>query len=286
QECLNQQQPVTREVENLIVPGVYQVAAYPLFEANGEWNGVVEYIKDITTQQQMQARLYHSARLAGVGDLAAGVVHNFKNVLMGVSGTLDIATMLLARDGCNPEVSHRLQDAQDHVYRGNQVLERLLSFARGVPHKVSDVPLSPLLSDLVALCKAHPASRGLRINAEMPKDLLSVRADASQLHEVLMNLVLNAMQAMQDRGTVTIRVAAKDSQVRISVADTGCGITPHDLEHIFEPFYSRRASGPPGTGIGLSASLRMVRALDGDILVESTVGQGSTFTVVLPAAQA
>lgn len=281
-ECLTQAEPVTREVEDLAMPGAFQVSAYPLLDDAGECVGVVEYIKDITTQREMQARLYHSARLAGVGELAAGVVHNFKNVLMGVSGMLDVALMLMERGGSSEEVRERLADAQGHVFRGNQVLQRLLDFARGMPQEVADVHLDVLLPDVVALCKAHPASRGIRIRAELPADLPPVRADASQLHEVLVNLVLNALQSIAGGGSVTMDAAREGSKTTIRVTDTGCGIPPEDIERIFEPFYSRRLQGPPGSGIGLSSSLRMVRAMGGDIRVESQVGEGTSFTVELP----
>ena len=96
------------------------------------------------------------------------VVHNFKNVLMGVSGMLDVALMLMERGGSMDAVRERLVDAQGHVFRGNQVLQRLLDFARGIPQEVADVHLDVLLPDVVALCKAHPASRGIRIRAELP----------------------------------------------------------------------------------------------------------------------
>ncbi len=284
QECLRSGQPVVRELESLSVPGVYQVSAYPLLDSEGGCVGVVEYIKDITTQREMQARLYHSARLAGVGELASGVVHNFKNVLMGVSGMLDVASMLLERGGSLDEVRERLADAQGHVFRGNQVLQRLLDFARGMAQDVASVGLEGLLSDVVALCKAHPASRGIRIRTELPALLPAVRADAGQLHEVILNLVLNALQAMTAGGIVTISAEVVEERVRIAVSDTGCGIPPEDLERIFEPFFSRRRQGPPGSGIGLSASLRMVKAMGGDLQVQSEVGVGTRFTVELPCA--
>ncbi|HHX39357.1 MAG TPA: PAS domain S-box protein [Armatimonadetes bacterium] len=281
-ECLVQGQPVTREVEDLSVPGAFQVSAYPLFDDTGKCVGVVEYLKDVTAQREMQARLYHSARLAGVGELAAGVVHNFKNVLMGVSGMLDVALMLMERGGSMDAVRERLVDAQGHVFRGNQVLQRLLDFARGIPQEVADVHLDVLLPDVVALCKAHPASRGIRIRAELPANLPPVRADASQLHEVLVNLVLNALQAIAGGGTVTVDAACEGDRVIIRVKDTGCGIPPEEIERIFEPFYSHRMHGPPGSGIGLSSSLRMIRAMGGDIRVESQVGVGTSFIVALP----
>ena len=283
-ECLLLARPVTREVEDLAMAGVFQVTAYPLLDDAGRCTGVIEYIKDITAQREMQARLFHAARLAGVGELAAGVVHNFKNVLMGVSGTLDVAGLLIDR-GCSPDlISRHLSDAQDHVLRGNQVLQRLLDFARGMPQEVSQVHLDLLIPDVVAVCKAHPASRGIRIRTEIPMSLPPIRTDAGQVHEVLMNLVLNALQATDAGGQVIVRAGAEHGWMRVSVSDTGCGIPEPDLERIFERFFSRRASGPPGTGIGLSASRNMIQSMGGDILVESRVGEGSTFTVTLPVA--
>jgi two-component system NtrC family sensor kinase len=202
-------------------------------------------------------------------------------VLMGVSGTLDVVGIMLGR-GQVDAVQQRLLDAQEHVFRGNKVLQRLLDFARGMPQDVTEVRLDALIADAVALCKAHPASRGVRLNVELSGELPTVRADAGQLHEVLMNLILNALQATAERGVVTISAAREGEQVHLLVVDTGCGIAPDHLERIFEAFFSHRQNGPPGTGIGLPASLRMVRGMGGDIGVTSTVGKGTTFTVSLP----
>lgn len=285
-ECLSLGQPASREAENLAVPGVFQIAGYPILDDTGKCTGVVEYIKDVTVQNTLQARLYESARLAGVGELASGVVHNFKNVLMGVSGMLDLAGVLLERGASREDVQARLTDAQEHVFRGNGVLQRLLDFARGRPQEVTDLSLDALVADVVALCRAHPASRAGRILVELPPDLPRLRADANQLHEVLMNLVLNGLQALSPHGVVKVTAGTSDGQVGISVADNGCGIPAEDLARIFEPFFTRRRNGPPGTGLGLAASQRMVRAMSGDIAVSSRVGEGTVFTVWLPIAPA
>ncbi len=281
-ECLLLARPVTREVEDLAIAGVFQVTAYPLLDDVGTCTGVVAYIKDITAQREMQARLFHSARLAGVGELAAGVVHNFKNVLIGVAGTLDVASLLIERGGSADLIARHLSDAQEHVLRGNQVLQRLLDFARGMPQEVSDVHLDLLIADVVGVCKAHSASRGIRIRMDVPPGLPEIQGDAGQLHEVLMNLVLNALQATERGGQVVVGAGVVDDRMLISVADTGCGIPVALRERIFETFYSRKVSGPPGTGIGLSASRNMIQSMGGEITVESQVDEGSTFTVHLP----
>jgi signal transduction histidine kinase len=201
---------------------------------------------------------------------------------MGLSAMMDVVDLLVDCPDSAARVHEKLNAAREHVQRGNQVLQRLLDFARGIPQEVRAVRLDALIPDVVALCRAHPASRGIEVVTELPHDLPTVQVDPGQLHEVLMNLALNGMQAMGGSGTLTLAAERGEGCVRIRVTDTGCGIPPEDLERIFEPFFSHRQNGPPGTGIGLSASLRMVREMGGEITVESRVGVGSTFCVVFP----
>lgn len=294
------------EFDNLPVPGEFHVATYPLMEDSGAVVAVVEYIRDVTAQQAMQRQLLQSARLAAVGELAAGVAHNFGNILMGVGGSLEVMLLTAEKEGFSPRTVERMQLMHRELMRGDNIVKRLLSFARGSTPSIRAISPAEILEGVILLCQAHPLSKGISVVWEVAEGTPNLLADPSQLREVVTNLVLNALQATPKGGKVSLsarihvdepaHAAAGKQQtivgattfngpaVDIVVADTGCGIAPANMPHIFTPFFSRRPDGSQGTGLGLCVSLSMVENMDGRILVESEAGIGTTFVITIPAA--
>ncbi|HPT99739.1 MAG TPA: ATP-binding protein [Armatimonadota bacterium] len=304
-------QPQSVDVDTMPVPGEFHVATYPLRDESGHVVAVVEYVRDVTEQKAMQRQLLQSARLAAVGELAAGVAHNFGNILMGVGGSLEVMLLMAEKEGFSPRIVERMQMMHRELMRGDNIVKRLLSFARGAAPSTRPVSPSEVMEGVVTLCQAHPLSKGAKVTWRVDEGTPCILADPSQLREVLMNLVLNALQATAKGGTVSLNARAEECDpdleraqkppqgasrlvvgsstfrgrgVSLTVADTGCGIPEEDMPRIFMPFFSRRLGGTQGTGLGLCVSLNMVDAMGGRICIESTVGQGTTFTIRLPAA--
>lgn len=306
-------QPQEAELDHLPYPGEFHVATYPLCDGPDEVVAVVEFIRDVSQQKMMQRQLLQSARMAAVGELAAGVAHNFGNILMGVGGSLELMILGAQKEGLSDRVVSRMEMMHRELMRGDDIVKRLLSFARGTDPSIERVRVAEVMESVVGLCQAHPLSKGIAVRWEVQRGVPDVMADPAHLREVLMNLVLNALRATSKGGRVELaarrgplapdaRLGAgrppgpyaqrlvvggsrvEEPTVLLTVADTGRGIPPDDMQRLFTPFFSRRPDGSQGTGLGLCVSLGMVESMRGQIVVESAVGVGTTITVVLPAA--
>lgn len=244
---------------------------------------LVEIIADHASSAICNALLsddiHRSARLASVGELLSGAAHSFGNVLMAIQGTLEAAKRALGVPEDSAEAATRLDQAQQHVANGSEIIHRLLSFSRGAGGGLGRVSLRQVTVAALDLCREHPAARRRTIENLTPVDTPRVRAQPGPLQEVILNLVLNALQATGEGGRVTIdsRVLEDPGCVALRVTDDGCGMSPDTLAHAFEPFFSTKG----GTGLGLPASAAAVHRMGGAITVESAVGEGTTFTVRL-----
>lgn len=227
-------------------------------------------------RERTLVRLAQSERLVAVGRLAAGVAHEINNPLSGVLHCLD-NLQTTDRDEAGRREYYTLM--ADGVTRAQRVIRGLLDFSRQRPIEVQPTELDRLAEQVVSL--ADPALRKSKVRIELRHDidLPKIPLDPHQMAQVLLNLVLNAAEAMPDGGLVVIETAQVDEQCRIRVRDRGPGIAPEALERIFEPFYTTKGSG---SGLGLSVSLGIVERHGGSIHVESEVGRGTTFDVLLP----
>jgi signal transduction histidine kinase len=231
--------------------------------------------------QASHLQLAQAERLAALGTLAGGVAHEFHNVIGGIRGCV----AELAADEPAADRRETLAVVLRAADRGSAIVQQLLRFARRSLERESDVDLAGVLGDALALCEPAARRQRVTVRRELPTGL-TLRADGDGLHQVFVNLLVNALQAMPDGGELHVRAQRVGDEFRVAVADTGCGIAAADLPHLFEPFFTtRRAAGtgaPPGSGLGLSVSWGIVAAHGGTIDVASAPGAGATFTVRLP----
>jgi signal transduction histidine kinase len=236
----------------------------------------------IEAERLAKDRLVQSARLAAVGELAAGVAHELNNPLTTVTGFVELVLDEIPED--RPE-REDLELVLREARRAREVVRRLLDFSR--PGEGFRVPtdINDLVSDVIALIKHLAHTGGVEIRSDLESDLPEIRVDRNQIQQVLLNLVHNALQAMPSGGSLQLETG-KDSNedidyVTIMVKDTGQGIPSDMIGRIFEPFFTTRQPGK-GTGLGLSVSYGIVTDHGGFIDVDSKVGEGSCFTVWLP----
>jgi len=243
--------------------------------------------------------LARSERLASVGFLAAGVAHEINNPLNIMSGHAELSTRRLqqvAGDGHAEEVFKSLRIIREEAFRCKQITQKLLLLARGSGARRESVPLRPLVVDVVHMVQGLECAQGHQINIRADHgDPLCVRANAAELKQVLLNLLINALEAVGSEGDraangaqpsrVEIEARTAGQWVQLIVSDNGRGMSPQTLEHIFEPFYSeKRGSSEPGTGLGLSITHAIVADMGGALRAESDgPGCGSRFTVQLVA---
>jgi two-component system, NtrC family, sensor kinase len=222
--------------------------------------------------------MLHSARLAAVGQLAAGVAHNINNILTIISVNAELLGLDQAATG-----SQVSQDILTAVDRGEAMVKSLHALAGGnIEPVLRPVRVIDLVHSGLLLIKPKLSQHNIRVHVDVDEQI-QVLADLTLIRQVMLNLVINSTHAMEAGGCLTLAARASGDLVEFDVTDTGCGIPPENLERIFTPFFTTRDS-KGGTGLGLPTSLSMVKAMGGDILVRSRPGDGSTFTVRLRRA--
>lgn len=260
-----------------------------LDDGSGAILGVME---DITQRVRVDDQLIRSERLAAIGELAAGVAHNFNNILAAIGGDAQLLKMAAEEENLPPHVIEAAQQICDETMRGGRIAHDLLSFARGADPQLQRLDLGEVIRDAVRLIRNHPAARAVEIQPDVRPDLPEVEADPNLLHQVFFNLMLNALQAMPQGGTLHISSVLRSHEtdptsgvLDLKFHDTGVGIPKEHLRRIFDPFYSRRAGGGSGSGLGLPVSLAMIKSVGGNIQVASVEGFGTTVTVSLPIVE-
>jgi len=272
-----------------------------LLELNGE-ELILSVTRDITERkraetekQKLQDQLLQAQKMESVGRLAGGVAHDLNNMLVAMLGYGD---MILADPALGEKNRERLSLMQQAALRSRDLVRQLLAFSRKQTLSVESLDANSIISEFQKLL--HKTLReDIRIHLRLASALPAIQADRSQLEQVILNLAVNAQDAMPQGGTITFETGravltqddmAMEQDLRpgtyiyVAVSDTGLGMDPKVLEHIFEPFYTTKQHGE-GTGLGLSTVYGVVKQHQGGIQVSSEPGLGTTFTVLLPEAQ-
>ncbi len=250
---------------------------------------MVEAIRDRETRQRQEAenKLVVAQKLSSIGRLAAGVAHEVNNPLTGV---LTCGHLLLQRDDLDEEAREMLTVIVDATERVRRIVKSLLDFSRQTALRMEPSDLHRVVLDTLPLLENQATLKGIQLRYEPGQDLPLVKMDVQQIKSVLLNLLLNALDATEPGGAITVsshvaiatdREGNKRLGVELSVKDTGCGIPSENLEKIFEPFFSTKEVGK-GTGLGLSVAYGIVSRHGGVIRVQSQVGQGTEFIIWLP----
>jgi len=226
-----------------------------------------------------QEALVQAGKLASMGELAAGVAHEINNPLTGV---LTFAELLQKKPNMDKQDRQDLGMIIGETRRVADIVRSLLDFARERPMVKSPLAVNEVVDRTLKLIRNHRAFARIAIEQQAGPSLPPVDGDGNQLQQVLLNLSLNACEAMPDGGTLTISTSADNGRVLVTVADTGCGIKRDCLGKVFEPFYSTKPPGS-GTGLGLSVSYGIIQQHGGTLTVESEEGKGAIFTISLPA---
>jgi two-component system NtrC family sensor kinase len=252
-----------------------------------------EKVKERTEELRVaEAEVVRGEKLAAIGQLAAGIAHELNNPLTGV---LTFTSLMRQKTPAGSQDAEDLDLVIRETRRCASIIRRLLDFARDKPPEKTEVDLNELARETVRFVERSAALQQVEIVLDADPALPHLHADADLLKQVLMNILVNGQQAINGPGRITVqtrlhpahKLPLRDAQpvAEIAITDTGCGIPDADLQRIFEPFYTSKEVGK-GTGLGLSVSYGIIKAHGGEIVVESTVGTGSTFRVFLPLALA
>jgi nitrogen-specific signal transduction histidine kinase len=249
---------------------------------------------DITERKSLETHLLRTQRLESVGRLASGIAHDLNNIL----APMLMVPPLLREAIPDPELRKMLDLIETNAQRGSNIIKQLLTFGRGLEGERVPVQLRALVTDMSGIIR-ETFHKNIITRRETPLDTWLVSGDATQLHQVLMNLCVNARDAMPEGGTLTLKLenqefdesfarmtpgAKPGRYVCLSVTDTGEGIAPEHLDKIYDPFFTTKELGK-GTGLGLSMVLGIVQSHGGFIQVHSQPGRGTQFKVYLPASE-
>jgi two-component system cell cycle sensor histidine kinase/response regulator CckA len=265
----------------------------PVEDAERDSEAAIVYAIETTEQRVLQDQAEQAQKMDSVGKLAGGIAHDFNNVLSSIMMATDF--LLTAHRPSDPSFQDIMQIKQD-ANRAASLVRHLLAFSRRQPQHLQVLDLGEALSDLSMLLRRLIGERIALGPVDRPSDLWAVKADQSQFEQVIVNLAVNARDAMPEGGKLTLRAAnvtAAQSRhlapksmppgeyVLVEVSDSGTGIPPDIIDHIFEPFFSTKEVGK-GTGLGLSTVYGIIKQTGGFIYPESTVGKGTTFRIFLP----
>jgi signal transduction histidine kinase/DNA-binding response OmpR family regulator len=248
-----------------------------------------DLLKEVTAREKAQDQLRQAQKMETIGQLTGGVAHDFNNLLMAVMGNLDLLRKRMPDD---PRLHRLVEGAMQGAERGASLTQRLLAFARQQDLRAVSVDLRALIEGMVDLLQRSLGPR-VELRLDIPRGLPPARIDANQLELAILNLAINARDAMPDGGRIYIAVAeyqtkgdavlAPGRYLKLSVADTGTGMSPETLKRAIEPFFSTKQVGK-GTGLGLSMVHGLAVQLGGTLQLTSTVGKGTSATLVLPIA--
>ncbi len=252
------------------------ITFWALRSGTGEPVGLIAVCEDLSSLRELEARMRQADRLAAVGRMAANIAHEIRNPLASLTGAIEV----LARDVEAGSTRERLaQIVTRESERLDDIIKDLLDYARPAPLSLQPMNLADTLDEVLLLLEHRPLPEHVKI-IRAYGSTLPAAADPQHIRPVFWNLCINAVEAMPDGGELRVSARAYDRRIEVSITDTGAGISPADLAHIFEPFFSTKSEG---SGIGLALVHRIVQEHSGEIDVKSGVGEGTTFTITLPA---
>jgi len=282
-----------------------ELVTFPLRNDAGRLTGVIEYFRDITELKQteakeagMQEQIRKAQKMEAIGTLSGGIAHDFNNILNAIMGYTELALLSLSDMPSAEEIINYLEEALQAEERAKDLIRQILTISRQMETTSSVISMGPIVKEALRFIRATiPSTINIRTN--IPDDLWNLEADPTRIHQIIMNLCTNASDAMGEKGGILeVKLAnvapgaelltqwkelEAGAYILLSVRDTGCGMSPEVLSRLFDPYFTTKDIGK-GTGLGLAVVQGIVKSQRGEISVVSEPGQGSTFSILFPAA--
>lgn len=272
-KTVNTRKAYVEELDEPHLGGTFLTSSSPIFDMTGEFMGSVHVVRDITELKQLQEKVGMSEKMAALGEVAAKVAHEIRNPLVSVGGFAKRLEKKL--DGNLKEYAGIIVK---EVSRLEGILKEILGFVKEVRLAREQVNMNDIVEDIIRLMQSDINERGISLQKEY-QAVPEVFVDPNRTKEAIVNIITNAVQALQGTGTITVRTYASGDDVVLEVRDTGKGIPAAEMNSIFNPFFTTKSSG---TGLGLAITHRIIQEHDGRIEVESEVDKGTVFRVYIP----
>ncbi len=276
--CLWGAQPVQREGPHPRWGGYYHYYAFPVLNVDGDVERVVYYEKDVTEERKLEHRMQETERLKALGTLAAGIAHEIRNPLATISFNTQMLQRELSLDTAQQQM---FDDVVQQIKKIDRIVHQVLSFAKPREPQFLPYHLNEIVRNCYDLAKSHLRRTNMDVTLDLGEAIPMLVVDFGQINQVIMNLIINAIEAMPEGGTLAIRTQYQEdpAAVLLEVTDTGHGILEEDRDRIFDPFFTRKSEG---TGLGLSISRQILEKHGAHIELDSQVGTGSTFRIIFP----
>ncbi len=246
-----------------------------IINSKGLQSGYISIMRDTTAQKESEKKFREIEKFAALGEFSAGIAHEINNPLNIILG---YSQMLLEDIDLNPEFRRKLTSIQTQTVRASKIIDKLFSYSTKITPKRKKIDINKTINDVLLFLKPRLDLADIRVEKNLAP-VVFIHAERFQMEQVFDNIITNSIQAISNKGTITIKTSIKEDTAEIVFSDSGKGISANELPRIFKPFYSGRKKG---TGMGLSIVRKIVLAHKGNINIESTVGKGTTVTITLP----
>jgi len=253
-----------------------QLTRLSIVDREDKFVGTLLLMQDLSQLKKLEEDLRRSERLAALGKMAAGVAHELRNPLSSIKGLALVLQSRFKEDNSDRETATILVQ---EVERLNRSISELLDYARPQQLKKENFDIVQLLNKAVSLMRIDAETAGVELRTHFDENLEPFNGDEDRLTQVLLNLLLNGIQAMEDGGTLDIRAGATDRKIEIVVTDSGCGISEKDLTRVLDPYFTTK---PDGTGLGMAMSAKIIEEHGGEIRLQSKVGEGTSVIIEIP----
>jgi two-component system NtrC family sensor kinase len=275
-----------REVTHPLTRSIFNISAYPVYNESNELSAMVVYVNDVTTKRRMESQLFQSAKLAAIGEMAAGVAHELNSPLTAIIGN---AGLILRKTACDDKHYKLLDDIKNCGLRSRRIIQNLLTFARQDSYSFEPVSINDVVESSLYLISYQIEKSKITIVKKKGNCIPVIMGNKLQLEQIIINFLLNARDALDGVSEGRIEICTgliedpetENPAVMVKVTDNGLGMTPGIIGQIFNPFFTTKEK-TRGTGLGLSVSLGIAQTHGGRIDVASEPGGGSTFSLVLP----
>jgi len=278
---LKENRPATLEVMDAEKKKIFQISTFPFYFHEAKFQGTIHIAKDITEVKEKEMRLIMSDRLAALGQMASGVAHEINNPLAAIAGCAEGLLNRLEKGQIDPELfKNYLKIIEEEISRCKYITTNMLSFVRKSTYEKKEIRLDEALEKTVEVIGFQGRLKKVEVKKNYREGLI-INGIEGELRQVFLAIITNALDAMNDNGTLTLETGIENNMALIKICDTGIGVSPYNISRIFTPFFTTK-SETGGTGLGLSIANKIISNHGGNIRVNSAMGKGTTFTISIP----